>query len=424
MLARVRRFPGALCALAVLCLAPAPGEAERWYVVREGDTLTRIAARHGVTVDDIVRLNGLDAKGVIRIDQRLQLPDGIQAPPPGSNAASQVAPLPLLSASVDGQPDSDVHVIRQGDTLYALSRRYRVTVPELMRWNDMGPKDVLRIGQRLIVQRGVKQKSVEPSNMASNVAEALPQKAIAGPVSGPKTNAAPESEKAAPVEPRPDAEPPKEPPTRPPQSTVVRSEPEPGPEPVEERRTVSVSSKPTSQSFHIPFLSKRKAGSSSAYLRNCKETIDKPKIKRDQWKYVVIHHSGTSKGSAEVFEHYHRMVRGMENGLAYHFVIGNGSYTGDGEIEVGDRWLKQKAGGHLYSEFLNQISIGICFVGDFNSDRPTARQIAACIDLIDYLRKICPGSRPKFVLHREINPRPTECPGKYFPGDALRKRLK
>ena len=49
----------------------------------------------------------------------------------------------------------------------------------------------------------------------------------------------------------------------------------------------------------------------------------------------MVHNSGTRQGSAKAFEHYHRRVRKIQNGLAYHFVIGNGTSTGDGAIEIG-----------------------------------------------------------------------------------------
>ena len=47
----------------------------------------------------------------------------------------------------------------------------------------------------------------------------------------------------------------------------------------------------------------------------------------------------------------------MQNGLAYHFVIGNGTSTGNGQIEVGDRWRRQINGGHVHSDYLNNISL-------------------------------------------------------------------
>lgn len=157
------------------------------------------------------------------------------------------------------------------------------------------------------------------------------------------------------------------------------------------------------------------------FVSKAKTQIDAPKLGRRQWRYIVVHHSGTNSGSAKIFDYYHRHVRGMENGMAYHFVIGNGSDSGDGEIEVGGRWLKQLQGGHLRSDEQNEVAIGICLVGDFNRNRPTRKQIAALIELISYLEKKIGRPRPQFALHRDINIRPTDCPGRYFPAPAMYK---
>ena len=55
------------------------------------------------------------------------------------------------------------------------------------------------------------------------------------------------------------------------------------------------------------------------------------------WKYIIIHHGASVSGSATEFDKYHREKRGWENGLRYHFVIGNENGTPDGEIEIGNR---------------------------------------------------------------------------------------
>lgn len=116
----------------------------------------------------------------------------------------------------------------------------------------------------------------------------------------------------------------------------------------------------------------------------------------------------------------------MPNGLAYHFVIGNGSSSGDGEIEVGRRWTQQINGGHVASDYLNNIAIGICLVGDFDRDRPTAAQMQALRELLTYLRGRVGRSQGRLAQvrgHKEINPRPTSCPGKYFPTAAIRREF-
>jgi N-acetyl-anhydromuramyl-L-alanine amidase AmpD len=156
------------------------------------------------------------------------------------------------------------------------------------------------------------------------------------------------------------------------------------------------------------------------------DAIRRAPVKRRRWQFIVVHNSGTRQGNARVFDYYHRHVRRMQNGLAYHFVIGNGTSTGNGQIEVGDRWRRQINGGHVHSDYLNNISLGICLVGDFNRDQPTRAQLEACEELIRYLRDRC-GKTERGTIpvkpHREINPPrwPTDCPGDDFPYSWFRR---
>lgn len=116
----------------------------------------------------------------------------------------------------------------------------------------------------------------------------------------------------------------------------------------------------------------------------------------------------------------------MQNGLAYHFVIGNGSSSGDGEIEIGSRWTRQINGGHVASDYLNNIAIGICLVGDFDRDLPTKAQLDSTRELITYLRARVGRNGREWAQvrgHREINPKPTSCPGKRFPTSQIRREF-
>jgi hypothetical protein len=160
--------------------------------------------------------------------------------------------------------------------------------------------------------------------------------------------------------------------------------------------------------------------------RSVRAAIDRAPVLRRRWQYIVVHNSGTRQGNARIFDYYHRHVRRMTNGLAYHFVIGNGTSSGDGEIEVGDRWTRQINGGHVHSDYLNNIALGICLVGDFNRDQPTGTQLAACEELIRYLQKRCGevnGHYPIVRPHRDMNPPrwPTDCPGDDFPYSWFRR---
>ncbi|MDP6083359.1 MAG: LysM peptidoglycan-binding domain-containing protein [Verrucomicrobiota bacterium] len=142
--------------------------------------------------------------------------------------------------------------------------------------------------------------------------------------------------------------------------------------------------------------------------------INRPRIRRNRWKHIVIHHSADSNNSIRGMEHYHRRVRRMENGLAYHFVIGNGVKTSDGKIYVGDRWKRQIRGGHLASLALNEVAIGICLIGNFEKTLPTAKQRTSLKALVSHLRKRTGVPFSQVRTHRNINPKPTICPGRRF----------
>ena len=150
------------------------------------------------------------------------------------------------------------------------------------------------------------------------------------------------------------------------------------------------------------------------------DAIRRAPVQRARWKFIIVHNSGTRQGNARAFDYYHRKIRRMRNGLAYHFVIGNGTSSRNGQIEIGDRWRRQINGGHVHSDYMNNIGLGICLVGDFNRDQPTRAQLEATEELIQYLRERCGKSDGRSLIvrpHREVNPPrwATDCPGDAFP---------
>ena len=145
------------------------------------------------------------------------------------------------------------------------------------------------------------------------------------------------------------------------------------------------------------------------------------------WKYIVLHHSASGSGSLTSIDQYHREVRGWDE-CGYHFVIGNGTESGDGEIEVSGRWLKQKHGAHTkhpdHPEF-NDDGIGICLVGNLDENSPTPKQVEASRRLVAYLSARCGVGPMGVTTHSALVGQHTECPGRYFPYDRLipRSRL-
>jgi N-acetylmuramoyl-L-alanine amidase len=179
--------------------------------------------------------------------------------------------------------------------------------------------------------------------------------------------------------------------------------------------------------FHGSGGSSSGGGAGYRYLtRSVRSEIDRAPVTKGRWQFIVVHNSGTRQGNARVFDYYHRHVRHMQNGLAYQFVIGNGTSTGNGAIEIGDRWRRQINGGHVHSDNLNNIGLGICLVGDFNRGQPSRAQLESCEELIRYLRQRCGKTGNHYAVvkpHREVNPPrwATDCPGDAFPYSWFRR---
>lgn len=147
-----------------------------------------------------------------------------------------------------------------------------------------------------------------------------------------------------------------------------------------------------------------------------------PGVAGHEWRYIVIHHSATVGGGAASFERYHIRARGWDS-LAYHFVVGNGTQTGDGVIEVGPRWGEQRGGPHSGIARYNRRGIAVCLVGNFEEQRPTAQQLRSLHALVRYLMQ-CYGIPPERVLGHYECGRETKCPGRNFPMETFRGSLR
>jgi len=135
------------------------------------------------------------------------------------------------------------------------------------------------------------------------------------------------------------------------------------------------------------------------------------------WRYVVIHHSATPAGTMEAIDASQR-GRGFTSGVAYHFLINNGRSAGtaDGQILPTTRWINQLDGAHTkissHPEF-NTKGIGICLIGNFDLQNPTAAQMASLEMLVLALQNRYQIPLDGVFGHGEL--KNTRCPGQLFP---------
>jgi membrane-bound lytic murein transglycosylase D len=115
-------------------------------LVENGDTLSVLAARHHVPVSVLRSTNGLDSD-MIRVGQKLRLPrdEKMLVDPLYVAAASELQKLQSgLIASV-----RVTHKVRSGESLSVIARRYKVSVRDLQKWNNISDPRKLRAGKTL-----------------------------------------------------------------------------------------------------------------------------------------------------------------------------------------------------------------------------------------------------------------------------------
>lgn len=143
-------------------------------------------------------------------------------------------------------------------------------------------------------------------------------------------------------------------------------------------------------------------------------------VRPRDWQWIVIHHTATTFGNEAIVNRWH-IDRGFDE-MGYHFLIGNGTNSGDGQVEVGPRWPKQKWGAHTKTpdNRFNDFGIGICLVGNFDVQYPSAAQMRSLERLVAYLMKTY-HIPPDHVLGHN-NCKSTDCPGRHLSVALVRRR--
>lgn len=120
-----RKIAGALILAALLGAGALPGSAKgEEHLVQRGETLTSIAARYGVSVQDLISWNDLTNPNLIKPGDRL-----------------------IVS------PKRDTYVVRRGDTLFTIAKRFGLDANRLAAWNGLDNPNRIYPGQLLVLSQ-------------------------------------------------------------------------------------------------------------------------------------------------------------------------------------------------------------------------------------------------------------------------------
>ncbi len=169
--------------------APATLEGVQTHTVAAGESLSRIAARYGVSVRELQQLNEIKDPNRVRIGQKLKLPAYAESAPSAAPAAPKKETKPARPV-VAAQGE---YVVQSGDSLSRIAARHGTTVAALKEANGL-KSDVIRIGQKLKIPAGASKPASAPARASAPAPapEPAPASAVPAPsVSTPAAEAAP-----------------------------------------------------------------------------------------------------------------------------------------------------------------------------------------------------------------------------------------
>lgn len=99
------------------------------YRINKGDSLYSIAKRYGIDVEDIINYNQL-ANTLLSVNQQILIP---------INTTTEIGKEPDIN-----------YIVKRGDTLYNIAKRYNITPKELMEYNNLS-SNLLNIGDTILI---------------------------------------------------------------------------------------------------------------------------------------------------------------------------------------------------------------------------------------------------------------------------------
>ncbi len=142
-------FSGVMLVVLFVLACPHNGVAEERYTVRPGDSLYSISKSYGISVEALKEANRLDGSH-LKPKQVLLIPN------PKKRPAVKVA----QKVSSETEP----YIVKQGDSLYTLSKRVGLSAEEIKRMNQL-QTNTLKIGQKLILVKQKSNREEEPEEL-------------------------------------------------------------------------------------------------------------------------------------------------------------------------------------------------------------------------------------------------------------------
>ena len=152
-------FPGQQLRLTKATATAASPGSPGHHTVRAGETISSIAARHGLGTTAVLRANNLGAASVIYPGQRIVLPKSHASI--ATSSASSVKPL--TSGTPAAKAATRSYEIRTGDTISSIASRFGVSTASILEANSLSATSLIYAGRKIVVPRALTASELTPA---------------------------------------------------------------------------------------------------------------------------------------------------------------------------------------------------------------------------------------------------------------------
>lgn len=181
---RLRSSPGS--ATATETASSTVANSSGTHVVKAGESLDRIARQNGCSVEQLAQANGLRATSIIQPGQKLTLPGATSL---ASVASAEKPPLSSQPKASVSKYAGKTHKVRQGETYYSISKKYKMSIPSLMAANPKVKATALRPGLVLKLSKDSAPAPASPAPASTPVVAAKTPYPEAKSAPAPKASA-------------------------------------------------------------------------------------------------------------------------------------------------------------------------------------------------------------------------------------------
>jgi len=142
---------------------------EAYHIAQEGEDLWTISQKYGIRLSQLRKKNHIDKRQdtvkpgrVLWLqstrpeDEQIAFVSGAtskEAPSPPADESQTANISPASKPSKSTYSGQILHEVQPGETLYSISKKYGVTMDELLSWNDLPEAGVLSVGQQIMIQQ-------------------------------------------------------------------------------------------------------------------------------------------------------------------------------------------------------------------------------------------------------------------------------